>query len=100
MGPTMYLYEKAREAYYHDLRRQMEERRLLVLLPRRRSMSRRAASKLGVLLHSLPFGPSNGNASFGLPAQVESVFSGRRDQMENPRRLNESSGEEQRGVQE
>src|SRR5713226_8134433 len=29
--------------------------------------------------------------------QVESVFSGRRDQMENPRRLNESSCEEQRG---
>ena len=53
MGPTMYLYEKAREAYYHDLRRQMEERRLPVLLPRRRSMSRRAASKLGVLLLKL-----------------------------------------------
>ena len=29
MGPNMYLYEKAREAYHHDLRRQMEERRLL-----------------------------------------------------------------------
>jgi len=42
MGPTMYLYEKAREAYYHDLRRQMEERRLLVRLPLCRSMSRRA----------------------------------------------------------
>jgi hypothetical protein len=50
MGPTMYLYEKACEAYYHDLRRQMEERRLLVRLPRRRSMSRRAAGKPGVLL--------------------------------------------------
>jgi hypothetical protein len=49
----MYLYEKAREAYYHDLRCQMEERRLLVLLPRRRSMSRRVASKLGVLLLKL-----------------------------------------------
>jgi hypothetical protein len=43
MGPNMYLYEKAREAYYHDLRHQMEERRLLAHLPRRRSMSRRAA---------------------------------------------------------
>ncbi len=53
MGPTMYLYEKAREAYYHDLRRQMEERRLLVRLPRRQSMSRRAAGKLGVLLLKL-----------------------------------------------
>jgi hypothetical protein len=53
MGPNMYLYEKAREAYYHDLRRQMEERRLLVRLPRRRSMSRRAAGKLGVLLLKL-----------------------------------------------
>jgi hypothetical protein len=49
MGPTMYLYEKAREAYYHDLRRQMEERRLLAHLPRRRSMSRRAAAEAGHL---------------------------------------------------
>jgi hypothetical protein len=47
MGPNVYLYEKAREAYYHDLRHQMEERRLLAHLPRRRSMSRRAAGKLG-----------------------------------------------------
>ena len=53
MGPDMYLYEKAREAYYHDLRRQMEERRRLSQLPRRRSMSRRAAGKLGVLLLKL-----------------------------------------------
>ncbi len=53
MGPTMYLYEKAREAYYHDLRRQMEERRRLSLLPQRRSMSRRTAGKLGVLLLKL-----------------------------------------------
>jgi len=49
----MYLYEKAREAYYHDLRRQMEERRRLSLLPQRRSMSRRTAGKLGVLLLKL-----------------------------------------------
>ncbi len=54
MGPTMYLYEKAREAYYHDLRREMEEQRLQARLPRhRRSMSRRAAGKLGVLLLKL-----------------------------------------------
>ena len=53
MGPNMYLYEKAREAYYHDLRRQMEERRRLSLLPQRRSMSRRTAGKLGVLLLKL-----------------------------------------------
>jgi hypothetical protein len=53
MGPTMYLYEKAREAYYHGLRRQMEERRRLSLLPQRRSMSRRTAGKLGVLLLKL-----------------------------------------------
>ncbi len=53
MGPTMYLYEKAREAYYHDLRREMEERRRLSLLPQRRSMSRRTAGKLGVLLLKL-----------------------------------------------
>jgi len=49
----MYLYEKAREAYYHDLRREMEERRRLSLLPQRRSMSRRTAGKLGVLLLKL-----------------------------------------------
>jgi hypothetical protein len=53
MGPTMYLYEKSREAYYHDLRRQMEEKHRLSLLPQRRSMSRRAAGKLGVLLLKL-----------------------------------------------
>ena len=53
MGPNMYLYEKAREAYYHDLRRQQEERRLLAQLPGRRSISRRAAGKLGVLLLKL-----------------------------------------------
>jgi hypothetical protein len=53
MGPNMYLYEKAREAYYHDLRRQIEERHLLAHLPRRRSMGRRAVGKLGVLLLKL-----------------------------------------------
>lgn len=54
MGLNMYLYEKAREAHYQDLRREAEKRRLLARLPRyRRSMSRRAAGKLGVLLLKL-----------------------------------------------
>jgi hypothetical protein len=54
MGLNMYLYEKAREAHYQDLRREAEKRRLLTRLPRyRRSMSRRAAGKLGVLLLKL-----------------------------------------------
>src|SRR5215470_5527442 len=34
MGPHMYLYERAREAYYQDLRRDMEEKRKLSLFPR------------------------------------------------------------------
>ena len=50
----LYLYEKAREAYYQDLRREMEKRRLLTHLPRRRwSMSRHTAAKVGVLLLKL-----------------------------------------------
>lgn len=50
----LYLYEKAREAYYQDLRREMEKRRLLAQLPRRRrNMSRRLAANLGVLLLKL-----------------------------------------------
>ena len=54
MGPNMYLYEKAREAHYQDLLREAEKRRLLAQLPRyRRSMSRRAAGKLGILLLKL-----------------------------------------------
>ena len=54
MGPIMYLYEKAREAHYQDLLRETEERRLLSRLPRyRRSMSRRVAGKLGILLLKL-----------------------------------------------
>ncbi len=54
MGPNMYLYEKAREAHYQDLLREAEKRRLLARLPRyRRSMSRRAAGKLGILLLKL-----------------------------------------------
>ncbi len=54
MGPNTYLYEKAREAHYQDLLREAEKRRLLAWLPRhRRSMSRRAAGKLGILLLKL-----------------------------------------------
>jgi hypothetical protein len=50
MDPHMYLYERAREAYYRDLRRDMEERRRLSLLPQRRSVSRRTAGRLSMLL--------------------------------------------------
>lgn len=53
MGPHMYLYERAREAYYCDLRCDMEGRRRLFLLPQRRSMSRRTAGRLGILLLKL-----------------------------------------------
>ena len=49
MGPNMYLYEKAREVHYQDLRREMAESQLLAHLPRHR-LSRRVAGKLGVLL--------------------------------------------------
>jgi len=50
----MYLYEKAREAHNQDLRREVEKRRLLAHVPRhRRSMSRRVAGKLGILLLKL-----------------------------------------------
>ena len=54
MGLNMYLYEKAREAHYQDLLREAEKRRLLARLPRyRRSVIRRAAGKLGILLLKL-----------------------------------------------
>ena len=52
MGPNMYLYQKARETYHQDLRREAEMRRVLAHLPRR-SMSRRAAGKFGLLLLKL-----------------------------------------------
>jgi hypothetical protein len=52
MGPNMYLYEKAREEHYHDLQREMAEKRRLSHLPRHR-LSRRVAGKLGVLLLKL-----------------------------------------------
>jgi len=53
MNPHMYLYERAREVYYHDLRREMEESRLQALLPPHQSMSRRTAGRLGMLLLKL-----------------------------------------------
>ena len=54
MGSYMYLYEKAREAHYQELQREMAENRLLEHLPRHRlSRSRRVAGKLGVLLQKL-----------------------------------------------
>ena len=54
MGPNIYLYHKALEEHYQDLLREAEKQRLLAQLPRhRRSMSRRVAGKLGVLLLKL-----------------------------------------------
>jgi hypothetical protein len=53
MVPNPYLYEKALEARHQDLRHEAEVRRLLAQLPKRRSMGRRAAGKLGVLLLKL-----------------------------------------------
>ena len=55
MNSNLHLYEKALDVRRQDLRLEMEERRLLAYLPKRkrRSMSRRAAGKLGVLLLKL-----------------------------------------------
>ena len=54
MGPNMYLYEKAREAHYQDLRREAAKSRLLAHPPGpRRSMSRHIAGKLSILLLKL-----------------------------------------------
>jgi hypothetical protein len=52
MGSYMYLYEKAREAHYQDLQREMAESRLRAHLPRH-YLSRHVAGKLGVLLLKL-----------------------------------------------
>ena len=52
MGSYMYLYEKAREAHYQDLQREMAESRLRAHLPRHH-LSRRVAGNLGVLLIKL-----------------------------------------------
>lgn len=48
----MYLNEKAREAHYQDLQRELAESRLRARLPRHH-LSRRVAGKLGVLLLKL-----------------------------------------------
>lgn len=53
MDPHMYLYEKAREAHYHDLQQEIAERRLLALLPSHQSMSRRTAGWLSKFLLKL-----------------------------------------------
>ena len=54
MGPTMYLYEKAREEHSHDLQHEMAEKQRLSHLPRHRlSRGRRVVGKLGVLLLKL-----------------------------------------------
>ena len=53
MNSNLHLYEKAFEVHRQDLRHEMEGRRLLSHLPKRRSMSRRAAGKLGVLMVKL-----------------------------------------------
>ncbi len=54
MGPNMYLYEKARQAHCQDLRREAEKSRRQTPLPGpRRSMSRRIAGKLSILLLNL-----------------------------------------------
>ena len=54
MGPNLYLYEKAREVHYQDLRREAEKRRWLAPQPGPRwSMSRHLAAKLGMLLLKL-----------------------------------------------
>jgi hypothetical protein len=54
MKYNVYLDEKVRQAHSQDLLREAEKRLLLAQLPRhRRSRSRRAAGKLGVLLLKL-----------------------------------------------
>jgi hypothetical protein len=54
MNSKVYLDEKVRQAHYQDLLREAEKERLLAQLPRhRRSISRHAAGKLGVLLLKL-----------------------------------------------
>ena len=54
MSSKIYLDEKVRKAHYQDLLHEAEKERLLAQLPRhRRSISRYAAGKLGVLLLKL-----------------------------------------------
>ena len=54
MDSKVYLDEKVRQAHYQHLLREAEKERLLAQLPRhRRSISRQAAGKLGLLLIKL-----------------------------------------------
>ena len=53
MGHNMYFYQKEREEHFQDLLREAEKERLLAQLPRRRSISRRTAGKLSILLFQL-----------------------------------------------
>jgi hypothetical protein len=54
MDSKVYLDEKVRLAHYKDLLREAEKKRLLAQLPRhRRSITRQAAGKLGLLLLKL-----------------------------------------------
>jgi hypothetical protein len=54
IASKVYLDEKVRQAHYQDVLREAEKRRLLAqLLRHRRSISRQAAGKLGVLLLGL-----------------------------------------------
>jgi hypothetical protein len=54
MDSKVYLDEKVRQAHYQDLLREAEKQRLLAQLPRdRRSISRYATGKIGLLLLKL-----------------------------------------------
>ena len=54
MDSKVYLDEKVRQAHYQDFLHEAEKQRLLAQLPRdRRSMSRYAAGKIGLLLLKL-----------------------------------------------
>jgi hypothetical protein len=64
MGFNMDFYEKEHQAHYQDLLREAEKERMLSHLPRhRRSRSRSAAGKLGVLL--LRLGADCGESAIG-----------------------------------
>jgi len=67
MGPHVYLYGKTREAHSQDLRGQAEKERLLRRLFRHcRSIIRRAAGKVGVLLLKLGARPKQFEQSPGM----------------------------------
>ena len=50
---NQHLYEKELEMRHRELQREMQKNQLLAQLPKRLSMSRRAAGKLGILLLKL-----------------------------------------------